>query len=68
MTDEIARQFLKEIHDNLNPKDQLLIGLDLIKPEEIVLPAYNDAQGITESFNLNLLTRINTGVFMLILI
>jgi L-histidine Nalpha-methyltransferase len=37
----------------------LLIGFDLDKPEEIVLPAYNDRQGVTARFNLNLLARIN---------
>jgi len=33
--------------------------LDLIKPASVVLPAYNDAAGITRAFNLNLLARIN---------
>ncbi|WP_196892205.1 L-histidine N(alpha)-methyltransferase [Aureivirga marina] len=59
MEDEIATNFLVEIQKNLNKKDLLLIGLDLIKEERIVLPAYHDSQGITSSFNLNLLQRIN---------
>jgi dimethylhistidine N-methyltransferase len=37
----------------------LLIGFDLDKDESIVWPAYNDRQGITAAFNLNLLERIN---------
>lgn len=40
--------------------DKLLIGMDLKKNPNIIRNAYNDPQGITERFNLNLLTRINT--------
>jgi len=43
----------------INPNDKLFLGVDLIKPQSIVLPAYNDSQGITKDFNLNLLKRIN---------
>jgi dimethylhistidine N-methyltransferase len=56
---DAARQFLLELHNNLNPGDLLLIGIDLKKDPEVILNAYNDAQGITAAFNLNLLTRIN---------
>lgn len=37
----------------------LLIGVDLVKPREILVPAYSDAQGVTAAFNLNLLARLN---------
>ena len=37
----------------------MLIGLDLQKDPATILAAYNDSQGITAQFNLNLLTRIN---------
>lgn len=37
----------------------LLIGFDLQKDESVLLPAYDDAQGITAAFNLNLLSRLN---------
>ena len=37
----------------------LLLGADLIKPPEILHAAYNDAQGVTAAFNLNLLARAN---------
>ncbi len=37
----------------------LLIGVDLIKPPAILHAAYNDAQGVTAEFNLNLLVRAN---------
>lgn len=59
MHDALAAQFLGHLAENMQPKDKLLLGLDLIKPKEIVLPAYNDNQGVTAEFNLNLLRRIN---------
>lgn len=59
MDDETASTFLKNIAKNLKQNEKLLLGVDLIKPREIVLPAYNDEAGITRDFNLNLLKRIN---------
>ena len=59
MLDNVAADFIYKLGENLQPGDKLLLGVDLIKGEEIVLPAYNDATGITSAFNLNLLTRIN---------
>ena len=37
----------------------LLIGVDLVKPTEILEPAYDDALGVTAAFNLNLLLHLN---------
>ena len=37
----------------------LLIGVDLLKPRDVLIPAYDDAAGVTAAFNLNLLERIN---------
>ena len=37
----------------------LVIGVDLVKDPAILCPAYNDAEGVTSKFNLNLLARIN---------
>lgn len=54
-----SESFLKKLRSYLNPGDKLLIGIDLVKDSEIILNAYNDSQGITEAFNLNLLSRIN---------
>ncbi|NWP47884.1 L-histidine N(alpha)-methyltransferase, partial [Escherichia coli] len=34
-------------------------GMDRVKPAEVLVPAYDDAQGVTAAFNLNLLARIN---------
>ena len=51
--------FLKEVRNCLNKGDCLLTGFDLKKDSGIILNAYNDKQGITKEFNLNLLRRIN---------
>jgi L-histidine Nalpha-methyltransferase len=37
----------------------LLIGMDLVKDPDVLIPAYDDAAGVTARFNLNLATRIN---------
>jgi L-histidine Nalpha-methyltransferase len=54
-----ARDFLKAVRINMNDKDFLLVGFDMIKDESIIEPAYNDKAGFTAQFNLNLLTRMN---------
>jgi dimethylhistidine N-methyltransferase len=54
-----ATQFCRQLHDHMQPGDLLLIGFDLKKHPLTILDAYNDRQGITRAFNLNLLTRIN---------
>lgn len=59
MDDEAAAGFLTELSRTLNYEDKLVLGLDLQKSSSIILPAYNDRQGITSAFNLNLLQRIN---------
>ncbi len=59
MNDSLANSFLSNLSDTLSGGDKIILGVDLKKSKEIVLPAYNDSQGITSAFNLNLLTRIN---------
>lgn len=56
---EEANDFCNELRKKLNPGDILLIGFDLKKDPDIILSAYNDKEGITAAFNLNLLERIN---------
>lgn len=56
---EGADGFLSELRSHLDPGDGLFIGLDLQKDPAVILRAYDDPEGITKSFNLNLLTRIN---------
>ncbi len=59
MTDDEASRFLAHLSDSLNPGDKLLLGADLIKNADIVMPAYNDKQGVTRDFNINLLRLMN---------
>ncbi|HTR31261.1 MAG TPA: L-histidine N(alpha)-methyltransferase [Puia sp.] len=59
MTMPQATFFCRQLHDRMHPGDLLLIGFDLKKHPKTILDAYNDRQGITRAFNLNLLTRIN---------
>lgn len=51
--------FLKNIVKITQPHGGLLIGVDLIKDHTILNAAYNDSQGVTAQFNLNILERIN---------
>jgi dimethylhistidine N-methyltransferase len=54
-----ARTFLQNIRDLCGPGSGLLIGVDLKKDPARLHVAYNDAEGVTAEFNLNLLARIN---------
>ena len=54
-----ASAFLRNAANILGRGAALIIGVDLIKPVEVLNAAYNDDEGITAQFNLNLLTRIN---------
>ena len=51
--------FLQNMANMVGAGGGLLIGVDLKKDHNILNSAYNDAQGVTAEFNLNLLTRIN---------
>ncbi len=54
-----AAAFLRQVRETMSPADRLLVGIDLRKDRAILEPAYDDAQGVTARFNLNLLARIN---------
>ena len=54
-----AEEFLRSVRAALSPRDALLIGADLVKPEADLLRAYDDPLGVTAAFNRNLLVRIN---------
>jgi dimethylhistidine N-methyltransferase len=54
-----AASFLRHAAKLLGPKAVLIVGIDLVKDSEILNAAYNDAAGVTEKFNLNLLVRVN---------
>ncbi len=59
LSDEQSADFIYQIGANLKAGDKLILGVDLIKSEKLVIPAYDDPHGITSAFNLNLLSRIN---------
>ena len=59
MNYEQSIAFCSEVRNCLNGGDCLLTGFDLKKDPQVILNAYNDKQGITREFNLNLLRRIN---------
>ncbi len=59
MTIADAESFCSSLKQLLSPNDLLIIGFDLKKNPQQILAAYNDKGGITRSFNLNLLQRIN---------
>ena len=50
---------LRSMRETLGPDSQLLIGMDLIKDVALLEAAYDDTQGVTAEFNLNLARRIN---------
>jgi dimethylhistidine N-methyltransferase len=54
-----ATDLLRQFRALLGSCAYLLIGMDRVKPVERLLAAYNDPQGVTAEFNLNLLVRIN---------
>ena len=54
-----AVEFLRHAGATLGEGAVLVIGVDLTKDSSILCPAYNDAEGVTAKFNLNLLARIN---------
>jgi uncharacterized SAM-dependent methyltransferase len=59
MTAAAAVDLLRAMANTLGQGSKLLIGIDRIKPANVLIPAYDDAQGVTAEFNLNLLHRIN---------
>ncbi|OKJ73116.1 L-histidine N(alpha)-methyltransferase [Streptomyces sp. CB02460] len=51
--------FLKSVRDLLAPGDTLLLGTDLVKDEEVLVAAYDDAAGVTAAFNRNVLSVVD---------
>jgi dimethylhistidine N-methyltransferase len=58
-TPSAAHRFLVHVRELASPGGGLLIGVDLRKDREVLERAYNDGEGVTAAFNLNLLRRIN---------
>ncbi len=59
---EKAIAFLREIRSRMNPDDLLLLGADRVKDDDVLHAAYNDSQGLTAAFNLNVLKVLNEEV------
>lgn len=59
-----ALRFLRRVRAHLRSGDHLLLGLDLRKDPHTVLAAYDDPEGVTAAFNINLLRRLNTELGM----
>lgn len=59
MTMEESYRFCGTLRSHLQPGDQCIIGFDLTKHPAIIRRAYDDRDGLTAQFNLNLLRRIN---------
>ncbi|MBI5068764.1 MAG: L-histidine N(alpha)-methyltransferase [Deltaproteobacteria bacterium] len=54
-----AVSLLRSLRGSLAGGDHLLVGFDLLKDERVLRAAYDDPEGVTAAFNLNLLARIN---------
>ncbi len=54
-----CRAFLDRLSQALQPDEFFLLGIDLRKPQGILEAAYDDAQGVTAAFNLNMLRHLN---------
>jgi len=59
LSEEEAIAFLADARALLGAGSRFILGVDLVKAEAVLLAAYDDAQGVTAAFNLNLLARAN---------
>lgn len=58
-SEQQAQDFLRELHAAMSSDDHLLLGADRVKDAGVLHAAYNDAEGLTAQFNLNLLHVLN---------
>ncbi|TQS43618.1 L-histidine N(alpha)-methyltransferase [Cryptosporangium phraense] len=56
---ETRARFLKNVRSALRPGETLLLGTDLVKSPDVLIPAYDDAAGVTAEFNRNVLNVLN---------
>ncbi|MDB5389815.1 MAG: methyltransferase, partial [Planctomycetaceae bacterium] len=54
-----ARTILRNLRGQLQAGDALLLGTDMVKDEPTLVAAYDDREGVTAEFNLNILHRLN---------
>ena len=57
-----AKALLQHCHSLLGPEGMFLIGIDLNKSPDVLIPAYDDPEGVTAAFNRNLLVRMNREI------
>lgn len=55
-------EFLHRVRRTLGPDDRFLLGADLVKSPSVLVPAYDDAAGVTAAFNKNVLTVLNDAL------
>lgn len=58
-TMEEAKEFLLRLQREMKPGDSLLLGVDMVKYIPVIERAYNDSEGVTARFNLNILEVVN---------
>ncbi len=56
---DAAVEFLRRVHDNVGQGGKLVIGVDLKKDPKVLEAAYDDREGVTAAFNLNMLGVLN---------
>ena len=61
-TPDDAGELLEVMRFEAKPGGALLIGVDLVKDTDVILAAYNDAQGVTAEFNRNALRHLNSAL------
>jgi L-histidine N-alpha-methyltransferase len=54
-----AVRLLRHVRQAMSPEDRFLMGADLVKDVRVLEAAYNDGQGVTAEFNLNILRVLN---------
>jgi len=55
-------RFFGDLRARLGPRDRFLLGADLVKSPDVLVPAYDDAAGVTAAFNHNVLDVLNKGL------
>ena len=56
---DASLELLQNISRQMKKGDLLLLGMDMVKPQQVLYDAYNDAGGVTEAFNKNILNTVN---------
>lgn len=62
LTCEQVFQFCGKVAKTMHPDDLFLLGMDMVKDQNILLKAYNDSLNITRDFNRNILNVVNKRI------